>query len=98
MRHSIPKRTIDELVEKLAAIEHERWSHWQRYLHGKCERQPDGSLLIPADLVQRWQEQFERAYSNLTDEEKQSDRDQVDRYLPLVLKTLDIEPAHPNEN
>jgi hypothetical protein len=98
MRHSIPQRTVDEMVEKLAAIEHERWSHWQRYLHGKCERQPDGSLLIPADLVQRWQEQFETAYSNLTDEEKQSDRDQVDRYLPLVLRTLDIEPAPPGEN
>jgi len=40
-----------ELIEKLAAIEHERWAHWQSYLHSKCLKNENGSLTIPAELV-----------------------------------------------
>jgi hypothetical protein len=25
-----------ELIETLAAVEHERWSHWQRHVHSQC--------------------------------------------------------------
>ncbi|MGY3404136.1 hypothetical protein [Bradyrhizobium sp. 18] len=77
-------------MEALADIEHQRWSHWQRYVHDKCERRPDGSLLIPAGLVERWQRQIETPYPALGEAEKESDREQVRRYLPLVLETLEI--------
>jgi hypothetical protein len=70
------------------AVEHERWSHWQRYMHEKGVRQPDGSLLIPADLVERWQKQIETPYSELTDKEKESDREQVRKYVPLIVQAL----------
>lgn len=79
------ERTIETLVEQLAEIEHERWSHWQRYMHSKAERQSDGSLLIPAELVARWERLSETPYSELTDNEKESDREQVRRYLPLII-------------
>ena len=46
------------LIEHLAAIEHERWSYWQRYMHSKGVRQADGSLTIPAHLVERWEKQM----------------------------------------
>jgi hypothetical protein len=82
------KTTLDELVEALASIEHERWRHWQRYLHGKCIRREDGALLIPADLVRRWEKQIETRYSELTDEEKGSDREQVRKYLPLIVDAV----------
>ena len=82
------KNALDELVEALAAIEHERWCHWQRYLHSKCIRRPDGALLIPADLVKRWESQIETPYSELTDAEKESDREQVRKYLPLIAEAL----------
>ena len=76
------------LTEQLAAIEHERWSHWQRYLHSKCVRQPDGSLLLPADLVARWEKQIDTKYAELGDQEKESDREQVRKYLPVIASAL----------
>ena len=76
------------MVDALAAIEHERWAHWQKHLHGQCEQQEDGSLRIPADLVKRWTLQIETPFSELTDEEKESDRDQVLRYLPTIIRAL----------
>jgi hypothetical protein len=79
---------LSGLLETLASIEHERWSRWQRYVHGKCAPQDDGSLLMPADLVRRWERQSNIPYSELTTEEKESDREQVRRYLPLIANAL----------
>jgi hypothetical protein len=79
---------LSGLIEQLAAFEHERWSHWQRYLHDKCVRQPDGSLLIPAELVTRWERQIDSKYVELSDQERESDREQVRKYLPLIASAL----------
>ncbi len=80
---------LDELLETLASIEHERWAHWQRYMHSKCIPQTDdGALLIPADLVTRWEKQANTRYSKLSNQEKESDREQVRRYLPLIVEAL----------
>jgi hypothetical protein len=76
------------LLEELASIEHQRWSDWQRWLHCQCERRDDGSLVIPAHLVERWERQISTPYEHLTDEEKQADRDQVARYWPLIEKYI----------
>ena len=76
------------LIEALAAAEHERWSHWQRYLHAQCEAQPDGSLTIPAPLVRQWMRQMTTSYQELSENEKRSDREQVYRYLPIIAAAL----------
>jgi hypothetical protein len=82
--------TLQSLMEKLADVEHERWSHWQRYLHSKCKRTADGSLVIPAELVQRWETQMNTPYSKLSEKEKESDREQVRLYLPIIEDALNI--------
>lgn len=74
-----------ELIERLADAEHRRWAHWQQYLHDQCEHQEDGSLIIPAHLVQRWTTQIQTPYANLSPEEQESDKDQVRQYLPLII-------------
>jgi hypothetical protein len=74
----------EALMETLAALEHERWSHWQRYLHSQCGLMEDGSLIIPAELVSRWTEQMSKSYAELSEDEKESDREQVRRYLPTI--------------
>jgi hypothetical protein len=76
---------LDDIMEELAGIEHERWAHWQRYMHSKCERQPDGSLVIPPDLVTQWERQVGTPYADLTEQEKESDREQVRKYLPTLI-------------
>jgi hypothetical protein len=76
------------LIEELSAVEHARWAHWQRYMHDQCERLPDGRLAIPAELVARWEKQIETPYDQLSEKEKDSDREQVERVLPILAKFL----------
>lgn len=83
------KDRLDEIIDELANIEHIRWAHWQRYLHKKCKRQLDGSLVIPADLAKQWQRQIDTPYQALSEAEKESDRDQVRKYLTTIIDALD---------
>ena len=80
-----------ELREKLAYIEHQRWADWQEYQFNLCKPQDSGrgvgkpiNLVIPSELVERWGRQINTPYSELSEKEKDSDREQVDRYLPLI--------------
>jgi hypothetical protein len=75
-----------DLVEELAAIEHARWAHWQKFVHAQCELLPDGRLAIPFDLVKRWSTQIETPYEELSEDEKRSDREQVEKALPVLDK------------
>lgn len=78
----------EQTVDRLAALEHERWAHWQQYVHDHCERRDDGSLVVPAELVARWQTQIETPYAELSADEQESDREQVRRYLPAIIDEL----------
>lgn len=82
----------DAFVDRLAAVEHERWAHWQQYLHDQCQRTNDGSLVIPAELVKRWSAQIKNPYTELSEAERESDRDQVRRYLPIIIEALTHQP------
>ncbi|TBD74581.1 hypothetical protein [Rhizobium ruizarguesonis] len=82
------EQILNDLLEQLADIEHERWSHWQKYMHSKGVRQGDGSLLIPAELVEQWDRQIATPYAELSDLEKESDREQVRKYLPTIINAL----------
>lgn len=77
-----------KFVDLLASKEHERWAHWQQYMHAQCTANADGSLVIPAELVARWTEQIETPYAELSETERESDREQVRRYLPLIVEAL----------
>lgn len=80
--------TSDALLQKLAAVEHERWSHWQQYMHDKGERRPDGSLTLPPEMVRQWDQQIRTAYADLSPTEQESDQEQVQRYLPVLIRAL----------
>lgn len=73
-----------DLREQLAAIEHERWARWQEYMHSRGYKNHVGDLVIPAELVERWERQIVTPYEELSETEKHSDREQVDRYWHLI--------------
>ena len=81
------RKTLDEeIVEKLSAIEHTRWSGWQEYLHNKCIKNQDGSLTIPAGYVDNLERLIKTTYNNLTEKEKESDRDEARKSLRICAK------------
>lgn len=78
-----PNSGEEELLEKLAAIEHERWADWQTWVHKVINEGVEGTTL--EQFMERWDKQIATPYAALSEAEKQSDRDQVMRYWPLLL-------------
>ena len=88
-----------KLFEELASIEHTRWADWQEYVFEKCERhyniykdkktgelvqEETNKLVIPEWAVKNWERQIKTPYKDLSEEEKNSDREQVMRYWYLL--------------
>lgn len=84
----VDKELKKQVIEELAAIEHERWADWQKYLHSNCIDNVDGGKTIPSKLYLHWQRQINTKYADLTEKEKDSDREQVDRYWPIIQNLL----------
>lgn len=80
--------TEQELIEQLAEKEHESWGRWMAYLFSRCEDHwsPVGYIgkVITPDLVERWQRQIDTPYARLSEQEKQSDRNEVAHILPII--------------
>lgn len=93
---TINKRWEEEFVEKGAEIEHERWAKWQKYVHKNlyniAEQEPERwkelknphLKILPTELYERWERQINTPYSELSEQEKESDRKEARNYLPLV--------------
>lgn len=81
-----PTMTREEaLIEALAALAHQQWSGWMEYLFSKGCGMPDGGFCLPSAVVRRWQRQMVTAYSDLPEEEKESDRQEARKIPPLLL-------------
>lgn len=65
--------------EELARLQHEIWSHWMRYQFSVMEGNK-----IPQDKVERRTRQMNTSYDQLTEKEKDSDREQADKILSLI--------------
>ena len=63
-------KKTNELREALANLFHDQWSNWMKYLFSKSvENVNDGSVLIPAELVERWKRQANTLYEELSEDE-----------------------------
>jgi len=70
--------------EKLAALAHDQWAGWMKHLFRKSQFNSDGTATIPKWAVDRWTRQMNADYSSLSEEEKNSDRTEADRYLEIL--------------
>jgi len=75
---------MEEKIEALADVQHEIWSHWMKYMFKCGTFDEQGNWIMPFEKAQRWQRQMNTQYSELTEEEKQSDRDQVQKFIHLI--------------
>jgi len=88
--------------ENLAAVQHEIWAHWMRYMftQGHFFQTLTGENVdkvvetwgMPADKVIRWQRQMNTLYSDLTETEKDSDREQADKILAVLYSSQMPQP------
>lgn len=82
--------SMPDFREQLAALAHEQWAGWMRYLFSKSIEVGDGNEEIPSHLVQRWMRQMDTSYTDLPENEKDSDRAEADKMLALFRQIDDV--------
>lgn len=73
------------ILELLAENEHATWSSWMLYLFEKSNKNEDGTVTIPKWAVDGWTRQANTPYSELSEDEKESDRREVRHLIPQIL-------------
>lgn len=91
----------DDLRERFAALAHEMWSGWMRYMFGKMDWNilQTGKVMHRSD-VERWTRQMNTLYDDLPEKEKESDRVEADKMLAIVAAapTLPADVHYPTPN
>jgi len=78
-----------DLREDLSDLSHEIWSDWMKYIFSVCVNEGEnGSLTIPESYVLHWKRQIRTPYGELTEKEKDGDREQADKILKVSEKHL----------
>jgi len=75
---------MNDLREQLAALAHEQWAGWMKYLFEQSIEGGDGRVEIPALFVARWKCQMNTLYTDLPENEKESDRAEADKVLRVI--------------
>ena len=88
---------MENLYEELASIEHQRWADWQKFMmtesfeimSNRISSEGEFVLLkIPTKYWKNWERQIKTPYSKLAEYDKDKDREQVDRYVPLIIERI----------
>ena len=67
---------MKSLLEALAELEHERWSHWMRWMFDNWTD----------ENVSRWKRQMETSYDFLSEHEKESDRKEARKTMAVLME------------
>ena len=74
----------DKMIDIVADVQHAIWSHWMEYLFSISAPGENGSCIISPEKVERWRRQMRTPYSELTEKEKTSDKDQAVKVLDAL--------------
>lgn len=74
---------MDNIREQLADYAHDAWSGWMKYMFSKMTINDDGTATMPKWAVDRWSYQMNTKYNELSDDMKESDRDEADKILTI---------------
>jgi len=83
-----------ELIELIADFMNEQWGHWMQYLYSKLEEcyiKDDNEyvqVITPTDYF-HWQKQMNTPYAELSEKEKDSDREWARKLLEVLTKYLE---------
>jgi hypothetical protein len=89
--------TEEQILEKFAAMCHEQWSGWTKWIFEKCDENKDlyghvkGLLaikesVIPKNFEERWKMQMTTDYKDLSEEDKEKDRREARKFLDILKK------------
>ena len=82
-----------EMRERLAALEHQQWTHWARHMLEVLNPLLQMAAFSPLRLagsdkareaLERWKRQINTPYADLSEKEKDSDREWADRVLEIT--------------
>ncbi len=73
-----------DLQAALAEYAHQAWARWMEYELRKGIVQEDGSITLPAHLVQRWSRQINAAYHELQPGEQARSLNEADRIVRVL--------------
>jgi hypothetical protein len=82
-------RLKTSLREELAALEHDQWAHWMKYFISKTEVVASIfhhriQIIMQQEDMDRWERQWDTPYAELSEKEKDSDRNWADKVLEIV--------------
>ena len=63
-----------KLLEELAELEHKQWAHWTEYMLNN----------LTDEDIKRWKRQIETPYSELSEKEKDGDREWAEKVLKII--------------
>lgn len=72
------------IKELLADLCHRQWSGWMVYLFSKGEIDENGNWIMPVWAVERWTRQMKTPYSELSENEKDSDRKEAEKIIAII--------------
>ena len=79
MKIIVSENRKKKIIEELSDLEHDQWAHWTEYMLDNND----------AENHKRWRRQIATDYEDLTEEEKDGDREWAEKVYEIIEKHED---------
>jgi len=77
-----------EFTEQLAEVDYENWRLWVTLFLDEFQKEPDGSMNIPATYVKELYKHVHTLYSELSERGKQECRNRIFHMMPIITEAI----------